>query len=248
MSFFTVNADDFGWSRSCSKAIIEAFESGYIHTTTMLATGSAFEEARDLILGKDIEKCIGVHFDLTEGKPLTDAIRSERLICDGDGMFHGQIPRFHVWNALQKKMIYDELSAQAERIHQAKIVMHHADSHHHVHTSPTITPIVLSIMKQYDIHKLRLHRNIGNISILKLLYKNGYNQMLSQKKVAYSKYFGGYSDIEVIDQLPMNGVTEIMCHPDYDEQGNLVDRDAESSYEDPCGKLLSDCYQILCER
>ena len=44
-----INADDFGWDESCSKAILSAFECGYISTSTMCVNGAYFEEAVSLI-------------------------------------------------------------------------------------------------------------------------------------------------------------------------------------------------------
>lgn len=40
-----INADDFGQTESCTKAIYEAFESGLITDTTMVANGDAMELA-----------------------------------------------------------------------------------------------------------------------------------------------------------------------------------------------------------
>jgi len=40
-----INADDFGMSESCSRAIALAFEKGLVTDTTMMATGDFFDEA-----------------------------------------------------------------------------------------------------------------------------------------------------------------------------------------------------------
>lgn len=248
MKGIAVNADDFGWSKSCSEAIVDAYEQGLIHTTTMMANGNYFVGARKLISHKEIESHVGIHFNLTEGAPLTEAIRSEKLICDANGYYHGRIPRYHLWTGKQKRMIYEELMAQVQRFMEYDLSVHHADSHHHIHTSPTLTPIILEVMKQAGITRLRIHRNIGNISTAKAIGKAIYNSKLKKLGVAYSDYFGGYSDVEGIDHLPQNGMIEVMCHPDFDLSGNVVDRDAESSYDAPCGKKLQDCFGMLVER
>ena len=35
-----VNADDFGWTKSCSLAILDAYEKKYINTSTIMSTGA----------------------------------------------------------------------------------------------------------------------------------------------------------------------------------------------------------------
>ena len=111
----TINADDYGWSKSCSLAILEAYEKKYITTTTMMSTGAFFDEAVKLIKDSGLKDHVGIHFDLTEGYPLTSRIRNEPFFCDSNGAFHMHV-NWHVpLNIKQKDCVYEELCAQAER-------------------------------------------------------------------------------------------------------------------------------------
>ena len=235
-----INADDYGWSNSCSVATLKAFQKGYITTTTMCANGEAFDFAAEQIMLTEYKKNVGIHFVLTEGVPLTDAIKGNAKFCDAEGVYHGRINRYKYITSSEKNEIYEELMAQAEKVRRVGLEFHHADSHHHIHTAPFITPIVWAVMKEYGIKELRLHRNIGNIPCHKLILKQIYNTRLKQQKCAYSDFFGSFKDVEHCKNIfKKKGVLEIMCHPDLDKEGRLIDRSSEAMYDTPFGTELS---------
>lgn len=89
---FIINADDYGLTESCSKAIAEAFEKGLISSTTACANGEYIEEAFALAKEKGFLDKIGIHINLTEGKPLTEKIVNDSFFCN-NGKFHGKFSR-----------------------------------------------------------------------------------------------------------------------------------------------------------
>ncbi len=230
-----INADDFGLTQSCTEAIVEAFRKNYITDTTMLANGEAFDLAVKYAVAEFNGK-VGIHFNLTEAKPLTESIASFSEFCE-NGVFHRHINRYKPLSAEAKKAVYEELSTQANKIQAAGINISHADSHHHIHTSPFIAPIVFRVCREHGIRKIRLHRNIGAIAGYKMLLKKAYNKKL-RKQFATTDYFGGMEDAKV--GLP-DGVIEIMVHPDYDNGENLIDREGEER----TGTPLSDIEKII---
>lgn len=240
----TINADDYGWSKSCSLAILEAYEKKYITTTTMMSTGDFFDEAVKLIRESGLKDHVGIHFDLTEGVPLTSRIRNEPFFCDSNGIFHMHV-NWHVpLNKKQKDCVYEELCAQAERFIKTGLKVHHADSHHHIHTAPFIYPIYKKVVDDYGIEKIRISRNIGKMSFkTKVARSLIFNHLFIGNKRAYSNFFCFFEDISAINNK--SGVLEIMCHPDYDEKGRLIDRDGESSYDSPFGLELKDLLETL---
>ena len=78
MIVIRINADDFGLNSSCTKAICEAFEKKLITDTTMVANGKNFDEAVVSIKREKMDGKIGIHFNLTEGSPITSKIKD----CD----------------------------------------------------------------------------------------------------------------------------------------------------------------------
>lgn len=235
-----VNADDYGWNESCSVAILEAFERGYIDSTTAVATGAFFDPAARMISRTSFSGNVGIHFDLTEGTPLTEKIRKDPFFCDENGLFHGKVDRYRKLTAEQADEAYGELRAQAERFQESGLEFHHADSHHHIHTAPYITPIVLKVMSEYHIEGLRLHRNIGDIRFVKKVLKNLYNLRLRMKGMAYSDFFGSFDDFGHFNgKSKKDSVLEIMCHPDFDGRRVLIDRAGDAPYEAPFGEPLA---------
>jgi len=80
-----VNADDFGASRQTNEAILQAFEKGLISSATIMANMPAFEEACQLVHQHHLQRRIGLHLNLTSGKPLTAGIADYPRFCDAGG-------------------------------------------------------------------------------------------------------------------------------------------------------------------
>src|SRR5688500_10676933 len=77
-----INADDFGLCSSVNQAIIDCYKAGNLTSTTFMVNMPGTSEAAELAkvnpgLG------IGLHFCLTEGKPLTVA----STLIDKNGNF-----------------------------------------------------------------------------------------------------------------------------------------------------------------
>lgn len=228
-----VNADDFGMNSSCTKAIYEAFQKNLITDTTMVANGWAYSEAVAFAKKDELKHRVGIHFNLTEGKPITEGIQKCQNFCE-NGRFHGNIQRLKRLNRFEREAVYQELKAQVERLKADGIRITHADSHHHIHTAIFIAPIVLHVCKENGIQKIRLHRNIGTISFCKKVIKALFNGWLHRRGFDTTKFFGSLKDIE---KSGITDVTEVMVHPDYDEQGILIDR-TDYTKEIPTGVEL----------
>ena len=70
MKKLIITADEFGQSEDANKAICELFKEGYITNTALMANTDAAEEA--IRLAKQNKINAGIHFNLTEGRPLSD--------------------------------------------------------------------------------------------------------------------------------------------------------------------------------
>lgn len=64
VKFLIINADDFGYSHSINKGIIEAVESGIVTSTSVMVDAIAANEAKDLTKYPNLS--IGLHFELKE--------------------------------------------------------------------------------------------------------------------------------------------------------------------------------------
>ena len=74
-----VNADDFGMTPGVSAGILRAARHGIVTSTTVLVTADIDRD--QLAAALDSGLGLGIHLNLTLGKPLTRA----RSLVDGDG-------------------------------------------------------------------------------------------------------------------------------------------------------------------
>lgn len=235
-----VNADDFGKSKEVNKAITECFLKGYINRTTAMMNMPGIDEALTLAKENGFIDRVGIHLNLTEGKPLTEGIAKNPLFCDENGMFNAAFYkstklRLHM-DSKSVKNIYDELKAQLDKYKEFGFSLNHVDSHHHVHTNYPVYKALKRLSSQYDFSSVRLSRNLfTGGGLLQKVYKDFYNTIVKSICKSTTKYFGSYMDLkEYIDSafnadssafkaFLADDILEVMVHPMYDNEGVLVD-------------------------
>ena len=228
-----INADDFGMNEHCSKAIALAFERGLVTDTTIVANGDYFFEASALAKKQGFFSRIGIHLNLTEGKPLTEEIKKLPDFVT-DGKFNKQYDRSRKLSSFEEKAVYAELSAQFDKIEKSGIRITHADSHHYIHNAENLALIIQKICKEHNITKIRLMRNFGNLSDSVKQKAEEYKAELRSNGFITTDYFGRLCEARGI-VLPEN--IELLVHPDFDRNGRLIDRRAvENGY--PAGKEI----------
>lgn len=217
-----VNGDDYGLNERCSRAIAQALDDGLITDTTMIANGDYFDGAVRLAREQGFSDRIGVHFNLTEGEPLTEDIRSIPDFVAGGRFRKDYLRAPRPLSEAEREAVYAELTAQIERIMQAGIGVTHADAHHYIHNCPALAPIVVQVCRAHGVDRVRLQRNIGGAAGFE---EN--NRFWRGQGFLTTTYFGRMSDLE--GEIPDR--VEIMVHPDFDRHGRLIDR---SGFEDGC--------------
>lgn len=230
-----INGDDYGMNESCSRAIAEALDKGLIDGTTMMANGEYFDEAVKLAGKLSLRSKIGVHFNLTEGKPLTNEIVSCPAFVK-NGSFHKEYIRSpRPLTDSEQAAVYTELSAQAARVKQAEINLIRADSHHYIHTFEYLAQVVKQVCRDYGITQIRLNRTFSTPEHPAFTVGRISNSYWRENGFVTTEYFGRLSDLRL---GIVRGFSEIMVHPDYNKKGALIDR---TGYSDgfPIGDSLS---------
>ncbi len=229
MQRLIINADDFGISHEVNDAVCEAFRRFMITGTTLMVNMPYADEAVELAGREGFNLRVGLHLNLTSGVPLTGKIRNFPCFCGKDGRFNASFQkntasRLHLTKE-ETEAASEEIEAQLKKYLSYGLPLRHLDSHHHVHTDPSIYKPLEPLLKKYDFKSVRLSRNIyGKISFLKALYKRRYNFRLRRTGVFTSDYFGSYLDFKhCCDKMPENSLTEIMVHPMYSDSGELID-------------------------
>ena len=240
-----INADDYGQSVSCTDAIAYCLENGLITDTTMVANGDAFNRAVQLIQEKHFHKRIGIHFVLTEGFPMTDAMRNNSKFTNPDGsfrhFFRTKRAYFTHLSKQDKKCIYEELSAQLKRISATGIHITHADSHHHVHFNFKVLRIVIKVCKENNIYKIRSYKNAKKRGLFHRLYGCFFKWFLKINGMKTTDFFGNISEYSKIG----DGVSELMLHPDYSTDMVLIDRRSKAVQGGKVQPVGQDIRQVL---
>jgi len=223
-----VNADDFGMDSAVNQAICCALSRGVCSSTTMLANMEGFGEAAELCRAEGLDDCVGIHLNLTEGRPLTDRIRSNRLLCDANGSlrYRRSLTPLYMASPDMRRMIHDELGAQIDRCRAEGISITHADSHSHMHEMPGLLSLIMHLLREKGIGRLRIAANIGRqSSFMKKRYRAYANNLIRKSRMDASDYFGGLQEFLDYDKtgLAMGSVVELMVHPGQVVNGRIID-------------------------
>jgi hopanoid biosynthesis associated protein HpnK len=156
-----VNADDFGFTAGVNRAIAEAHTCGIVTSSTLMATGRAFDDA--VGLAKSLPKLsVGCHVVLIDGEPVLDAKLlpsiSSPSAASGGGRFRDGLKSFAV-RALAGRLhageIELEVSAQIRKLQSASIQVSHVDTHKHTHLFPAVLRGLLRAARACGVHAVR---------------------------------------------------------------------------------------------
>ena len=214
-----VNADDFGFTPDVNEGIVEAHRRGIVTATTLMANGTAFEDAAHL--AREVPSLdIGCHLvlvggaSLLSGRPLPLTV--SRLLI-----------------AIARKQIrpYDELHAQVRRILDSGIRPSHLDTHKHTHLAPPVLDAVARLSEEFAIPWIRrpfdFPLRVAVPPVVRLtsnslgLLRRRFYCVLERHHCRTTDHFAGFQItgrfhaaelVELIRVLP-DGSTELMCHP-----------------------------------
>ena len=215
MSFqVIVNADDFGLNEATNAVILRAFQSGMISSATAMANMPGFRNACALARQQPtLRGRIGLHFNLSHGRPLSEAILAEPAFCNGAGEFEFSLSRRSLWLGRRTRQAVErELAAQWQECLNLGVLPSHLDSHQHVHNIWPIGEIVARFAAREGV-PVRLARNVGrNIGPGKRLFKQLLNRRLRQLAGATADHV--CTPVDLRDGLaPEHGVLEVVVHP-----------------------------------
>ena len=159
MKRLIVNADDFGMAPGVNRAIVESHRTGIVTSTSLLANAAAFDEAAALARANPT-LAIGVHLNLTEGRPLSNPAKLGALVT-GSGEFLGN-PESLFFRMVAGRVSLDaierEYHAQIQRVLAAGIHPTHLDGHQHVHMWPPVFALTARLAAEYGMAGVRSSR------------------------------------------------------------------------------------------
>lgn len=239
-----INADDFGLTAGVNRAMIELHQAGVLTSATLMATGSAFDDAVALAKANPTLG-VGCHIVLVDGVPAAAPEQIPTLLgADGRHLRSSLIDfvRDLLLGRIREEEIEIEARAQIRKIKQAGLQPTHVDSHKHSHMFPQVTRPLLRALIAESIHAIR---NPFEPAIVQQLNHAGMKRrlqvtLLSQLRPAFLRNLQATSGrvttpdgtiglsatgnltpdtlAEVLRTLPSQGVYELVCHPGYNDR------------------------------
>jgi len=240
-----INADDFGLSPGVNRGIVAAFRHGVLTSTTMLVNLRSFDDAVELAR-QNPDLPTGIHLSLLWGPPVSAPSTVPSLV-ERDGYFPRSLTvlaRRYFLGLLNLDHVRAEFRAQVERFRRAGLHPTHVDSHKHVHCLPGVLEALTDVVAEHGIRSVRFPFEKGlaqpaaadghgpapstraraKSRVVGFLSRHGRNT-LEQRGLRTTDHFVG---IEHQDRLNgetlryilshlRDGVTEVMCHPGYDD-------------------------------
>ena len=197
-----VNADDFGLSKGVNLGIIEAHKNGIVTSTTLMVTMNEVEHALNLAK-KYSSLGIGLHLNITLGKPLTHC----KSLIKENGEFYK--PKENPdQDKFVEEEIYQEFLAQYDLF--IKLVGRkptHLDSHLYAHQKYELAKkVALRLSKEKDIAIREFE--VPNYECVKF-----YGEFKCVNEKNYNKALNLIVGDDSV--ILKHDVLELMCHPAY---------------------------------
>jgi chitin disaccharide deacetylase len=152
-----VNADDLGLTAGVNRAILKARRDGIVTSATLMANGSAFSDATQLVRSAPTLS-VGCHTVLIDGSPVSDPSQVSTLLQPHSSQFHSSLIGFAglaLRGRLDPQQIETEAAAQIRRIQSAGITVSHLDTHKHTHMFPKVLAPLLRAAQTCGIPSIR---------------------------------------------------------------------------------------------
>lgn len=270
---FVLHADDFGMNDAVSSGILEGFRSGLLTSTSVLtnapgcsqalvqwkelqarfaAGGLPSSEARQYLSDSMAPFDLGIHLNLTQGRPLTGGKYPSELL-DGEGWFPGvaRLARrllFGGWKF--RDFIEQELKAQVEVLLDHGLSPTHLNAHQYVDTLPVVASLIPALLARYAIPVARVpwERSLTRTTLfygfeplnwclgqIKRVFAFHHLLEIGRRGIAHPAAYFGTSHAGRIDLARMllfihaakAGITEIGMHP-----GSAVTTETASASHD----------------
>jgi chitin disaccharide deacetylase len=228
-----VHGDDFGLSERVNEGIVHAHRHGILTSTSLIASGAAFEHAVRLA-GDTPTLDVGVHLTLVGEKPTAPSDLIPTLLGD-EGLLHRDAGSFvgkYFRGAISLSEIQRELDAQIAKVVASGIRPTHVDGHQHLHMLPGVRRVVGELADRHHIRCIRYPRETPRLYMLQDFSSLGRLLQLlvldlfcllsrtSDGKRCdhfYGFFYGGRLSkanlARVLEHLASAGTCELMCHP-----------------------------------
>jgi chitin disaccharide deacetylase len=238
-----VNADDFGLTGGVNRAIVEAHQRGVVTSSTLMATGSAFDQA--VRMAQAVPSLgIGCHVVLLDGTSALPGEQVSTLCPSGGSRFPSGFLDFafrSLRGRISENEIEAEATAQIRKLQNAGIRVSHIDTHKHSHMFPQVLRPLLKAAQACGVKAIRnplepirlgdvagqpgLWKRWGQVRMLNRL-ANGFRRAVQEAgMVTPDGSLGIVATGSMTEQILglmvqhiPEGTWELVCHPGYDDE------------------------------
>jgi predicted glycoside hydrolase/deacetylase ChbG (UPF0249 family) len=262
-------ADDYGQTTAISQAIIQLIQKNRLTATSCLTTSPHWKEHGMWLKEFDFNGDIGLHFNLTEGEPLSQMMKT---IVQGKFLSLSKLVIQAYLRKLDFNAILAELNAQIDEFVAIMGRMpDYIDGHQHVHQLPIIRDAVFKVFEdRFRIYPGSYIRCVSDPktflclkndayikrSLIQLLGASAFKMQLLKRKIPHNASFSGIYNFKnsknyketfnaFLDQITDNGL--IMCHPGLETEEPNKD-EIYSSRPDEYQYLISADFLEACHK
>jgi chitin disaccharide deacetylase len=238
-----INADDFGLTPGINRAIAELHQAGALTSTTLMATGQAFDDA--VVMARANPTLgVGCHIVLTDGVPVSPPQTIPTLLGPDGKTFRPSLVDF-IQALLRGKITEDDIQrealAQIQKLRLAGIDVTHIDTHKHTHLFPAVARPLLQVAERCSVRAIRHPfekdwslalghgKRIRRLQV-KLLggLKTSFERqpqvrtghvLTTDGTIGITATGDLYSETlrEILHATPPEGTFELCCHPGYND-------------------------------
>ena len=228
-----VNADDYGLTAGVSRGIRETHLRGIVSSTSVMVNMQGVEKELEAVMEETPRLGLGVHLNLTAGRPLIMGEEIPVLVDETGSLFQRKSFVEHA-DLIPLEQVEREWEGQVRYfIQMTGRKPTHLDSHHHCSFyTPSLFTTMLMLAEKYqcairnifsefpfalgeDFTESQQEETRGGSQSISGSYH------LAQPDHFHSSFFGTSATLEkmrsIISDLA-DGVTEVMCHPGYADE------------------------------
>jgi predicted glycoside hydrolase/deacetylase ChbG (UPF0249 family) len=160
MKRLIINSDDYGLTDGISRAILKLWKMGIVTSVSIMGNVEN-EKYGEWLLENNIPS-LGIHFNITSGKPVSKG--GKRFLTDIDGRFFNfpSLIKMLSEEKLELGAVEEEFFEQGEQLKNWGLKLSHSDSHKHIHMLEPISPLFLNICRELRIDRGRFPTSLGS--------------------------------------------------------------------------------------
>lgn len=161
-----INGDDFGYSESVNKAIIQSYKEGVLTSASLMVNEGAADHAVGLAKANP-ELAVGLHLVLVLGRSALAHAEAPHITNPGgrfsDSPFRAGLNYF--FNSAAQEEMRREMRAQFERFISTRLPFSHVDGHAHLHMHPTVFDELVELCEEFGVKRLRVVKGEMRLSL-----------------------------------------------------------------------------------